>query len=94
MEKIKLEQRLIENGIQEPLLESSLSLRERFQEKKKIEVKIERKTAITLQKIWRIILNGTAGVFALIGLCSLLHPVLRSWIFTIFAQFIREIGIL
>ena len=88
-----MKQKHMHSEVEETLLESSRSLRERFQEEKKMELKVERKAVIKLQRIWGMILNGAAAILAFIGLCSLLHPVLRSIILTVFVQFIREIGL-
>lgn len=57
-------------------------------------IKVDNKNIIMAKNAWNIILSFIGGIFASIGAYSLVHPVLRLEMLTVFGQFLDEVGLM
>lgn len=90
----KFTPQLIRGNAMESLDEIGSSLKGRYEEEKKIELKVEPKAVRVAKRIWNIILNIIGGGFAVLGLVTLIHPLLRSRFCAVIVQFFVEAGLL
>lgn len=94
MKSVKFNPQLMWGNAMKELEENNTSLKERYEEKEKVELKIEPKPVRLVRKVWNAVLTVTGGCFALLGLATLIHPLLRSRLMTVIIQFFVEAGLL
>lgn len=74
------------------LEENNTSLKERYEPEEKVELKIEPKPIRLARKLWNGLLTAAGIFFALLGLATLIHPLLRARLITVLMQFLMEAG--
>lgn len=92
--KVKFKARLMRGNAQEILGDEGRSLKQRYGEEKKEELKVERKSVSIIKMAWNMLLTITGICFASIGLFSIIDPTLRSCLVSVLRQFFVEAGLL
>lgn len=94
MKPVKFNPQLMRGNAMKELEENNKSLKARFETEEKVELKIETKSVRMARKVWNCFLTVTGACFALLGLVTLIHPILRVRLITVIMQFFVEAGIL
>lgn len=94
MKSVKFNPQLIRGNAMEGLEENNTSLKERYEEKKKIELKVEPNAVRAAKRVWNGLLTIVGGFFAILGIITLAHPLLRFRFIAVMMQFFTEAGLL
>mgnify|MGYP000500120930 CR=1 FL=1 len=94
MKQVKFNPQLVRGNILKELEENDKSLKERYATEEKVELKIEPKLVQLARKVWNGLLTVAGAFFSLLGLMTLIHPLLRTRLIAVFIQFFTEAGLL
>lgn len=94
MKQIKFNPQLVRGNAMKELEENDTSLKERYAAEEKVELKIEAKPVQLARKAWNGLLTAAGAFFALLGLVTLVNPMLRARLLAVFVQFFTEAGLL
>lgn len=94
MKPVKFNPQLMRGNAMKELEENNKSLKVRYEAEEKVELKIEPKFVRLVRKVWNCFLTVTGAGFALLGLVTLIHPLLRARLITVIMQFFVEAGLL
>lgn len=94
MKQVKFNPQLVRGNVMKEWAENETSLKERYAEEEKLELKIEPKSVQRARMVWNGLLTAMGAFFALLGLVTLVHPLLRTRLISVFIQFFTEAGLL
>lgn len=94
MKQVKFNPQLVRGNAIKELTENETSLKERYAGEEKVELKIEPKPVQLARIVWNGLLTAAGAFFALLGLMTLMHPLLRARLISVFVQFLTEAGLL